>query len=130
MDLPKNEKSFLLDHTGERTGKKYDGTFTVVCVLNAAQDRNLEIERSALSADLSNPTANLTALSTVVANLRVRVIEAPEWFKQSILTLDLIDQEVLFELYGKCLDKENEWLEEVKKDSLGGDKEGNPKKES
>lgn len=130
MDLPKNEKSFQFEHLGEITGKKYEGTFTVRCILNTAEKRALEIERSALSADLSNPTGNLSALSTVIANLRVRVINAPDWFKQSIVTLDLLDEEVLFKLYGNALDKEDEWIKEVKGEALGEQKAESTQKES
>ena len=129
MDLPKNEKSFLLNHTGELTGRKYEGTFTVKCVLNMADKRRLEIEKSSISADLMNPTNNLSAIATVIANLRVRVVNAPDWFKQSIQTLDLLDEDVFFELYSTCLNKSEEWLNEVKKSSVGDD-QGNLQKES
>ena len=125
MDLPKNQKSFQLDHVGEVTGRRYEGTFSVKCALNMAEKRKLEIERSTLSADLTNPTGNLNAISVVVANLRVRVIDAPDWFKQAIASLDLLDEDVLFEIYGKCLDKSEEWLSEVKKKSLGEVEAGN-----
>ena len=130
MDLPKNEKSFLFDHIGELTGRKYEGTFTVKCILNTAEKRILEIEKSALTADLSNPTGNLSALSTVIGNLRVRVLKSPDWFKQSIATLDLLDEEVLFELYGKALDLEEEWIKEVKGEALGEQKAEPTQKES
>jgi hypothetical protein len=125
MDLPKNQKSFQLDYTGELTGKRYEGTFTVKCVLNMAEKRKLEIERSGLSADLTNPTGNLNAISLVVSNLRVRVTDAPDWFKQAIITLDILDEDVLFELYSKSLDKSEEWISEVKKKSLGEVEAGN-----
>jgi hypothetical protein len=125
MDLPKNQKSFQLDHIGEVTGRRYEGTFNVKCALNMAEKRKLEIERSTLSADLTNPTGNLNAISVVVANLRVRVVDAPDWFKQAIMSLDLLDEDVLFEIYGKCLDKSEEWLSEVKKKSLGEVEAGN-----
>ena len=125
MDLPKNQKSFQLDHTGELTGKRYEGTFTVKCVLNMAEKRKLEIERSGLSADLTNPTGNLNAIALVVSNLRVRVTDAPDWFKQAILSLDIIDEDVLFEVYSKALDKSEEWISEVKKKSLGEVEAGN-----
>lgn len=130
MDLPKNEKSFEFNHVGELTGKKYEGTFTVKCILNTAEKRLLEIEKSALSADLSNPTGNLTALSTVIANLRVRVIKSPSWFEQGIVALSFLDEEVLFELYGKCLDKSEEWIKEVKGEALGEQKAENSQKEN
>lgn len=125
MDLPKNQKSFQLDYTGELTGKRYEGTFTVKCVLNMAEKRKLEIERSGLSADLNNPTGNLNAIALVVSNLRVRVIDAPDWFKQSIVSLDILDEDVLFEVYSKALDKSEEWITEVKKKSLGEVEAGN-----
>lgn len=125
MDLPKNQKSFQLDYTGEITGKRYEGTFTVKCVLNMAEKRKLEIERSGLSADLTNPTGNLNAIALVVSNLRVRVTDAPDWFKQSIMSLDILDEDVLFEVYSKALDKSEEWLSEVKKKSLGEVETGN-----
>lgn len=125
MDLPKNQKSFQLDYTGELTGKRYEGTFTVKCVLNMAEKRKLEIERSGLSADLNNPTGNLNAIALVVSNLRVRVTDAPDWFKQSIMSLDIIDEDVLFEVYSKALDKSEEWITEVKKKSLGEVEAGN-----
>lgn len=129
MDLPKNEKSFQLTHTGEITGKKYEGTFTVKCMLNLADKRRLEIERSAISADLGNPTNNLSAIATVVSHLRVRVLNAPDWFKQSIQTLDILDEDVFFEIYSVALSKADEWLNEVKKASVG-DQQGNLQKES
>lgn len=125
MDLPKNERSFLFEHTGEISARKYEGTFTVRCVLSMAEKRKLEIERSALSADLQNPTGNLSAISTVVANLRVRVIKSPDWFKQSIMSLDLLDEDVYFELYSKCLEQSEAWIKEVKEAAAPEKKEGN-----
>ena len=115
MNLPKNEKSFMLSVAGEVTGHKYEGQFTVKCVLSMADKRLLEIEQSRLSVDLMNPTNNLVAISRVVANLRVRVINAPDWFDQIIGSLDILDDNVVFELYSKCLDASNEWQEELKK---------------
>jgi hypothetical protein len=125
MDLPKNQKSFEISHIGEVTGKKYEGTFTVKCVLNLADKRKVEIERSSISADLNNPTENLSAIASVVSNLRVRVVESPDWFKQSISNLDILDEDVLIEVFSKCLSKSDEWLAEVKKRSVGETAVGN-----
>jgi hypothetical protein len=129
MNLPRNERSFDLQCEGEVTGKKYEGTFTTKCMLSMADKRRLEIERSALSADLQNPTGNLNAISVVVANLRVRVTNSPDWFKQAISSLDILDEDVFFNIYSECLKLSDEWLNEVKKKSLG-ENEGNLQKES
>lgn len=129
MSLPKNESSFDFDHIGELTGKKYEGQFTVKCILDLADKRMLEIEKSRLTADLQNPTGNLSALGSVIANLRVRVMDGPEWFNQSIVTLKILDEEVIFELYRKCLDKSEEWRKKVK-EKAEEKTEGNVPKES
>ena len=100
---------------GEVTGHKYEGQFTTKCVLSVSDKRVLEIEQSRLSMDLLNPTDNLVAISRVVANLRVRIQDAPDWFDQIIGNLDILDDNVIFELYSKCLDASNEWRDELKK---------------
>ena len=136
MDLPKNEKSFHFKHAGELTGRIYEGEFLVKCVLNLADKRTLEVEKSALSLDLTNPSGNLAAISDVVANLRVRVIDSPDWFKQAVNSLDILDDELFFEVYGECLEASAAWVDKVKgkaadKDAdLQRDSEGNSSKES
>jgi hypothetical protein len=84
-----------------------------------ADKRKLEIEKTSLSADFNNPTAELAAISSIIANLRVKVIDAPDWFKQSIRSLDIIDEDVYLEIFDKCFEKSEEWLSEVKAKALG-----------
>jgi len=136
MDLPKNEKSFSFRHEGELTGKVYEGEFKTKCVLSLADKRLLEVEKSSLTLDLNNPSGNLSAIGDVVANLRVRIVDSPDWFRQLITSLEVLDDELFFEIYAKCLEKSDEWLSELKKDSadtdesLKRDSEGNSSKES
>lgn len=116
---------------GDITGHKYEGQFSVKCALSMSDKRLLEIEQSRLSMDLLNPTDNLLAISRVVANLRVRVLEAPDWFSQIISSLDILDDNVIFDLYGKCLDVSAEWRDEIKKKAEPEkQKEGNSQVES
>lgn len=129
MDLPKNEKTFSIDLEGDTTGHKYEGKFSVKCVLSMADKRVLEIEQSRLTLDLQNPTDNLVAIARVVANLRVRVLDGPVWFEQFIGNLDILDDNVVFELYGNCLDAEKEWRDSLKKKAEPEIKEGNSQKE-
>lgn len=114
MDLPKNEKTFTVDITGETTGQQYQGEFTVVCVLNMLKRRQLELEKTRLKADTLNPTAGLEALAQVMSHLRVRIINGPEWWKQSEGGLNIMDENVIVELYDKCLEQELAWVSEVK----------------
>lgn len=125
MNLPKNEKTFMFDKVGEVTGFKYEGQFVVKCALSLADKRLIEIEKSRLSMDLQNPTANLDAISRLVANLRVRVISGPEWFNQQVQSMSILDEEIVFEVYSQCLKASDEWLKELKQASNKGENSGN-----
>ena len=119
MDLPKNERSFIFESTGSATNKKYEGTFVVKCVLTIGEKRRLEIEKSRQMADLTNPTEELRIMASVISNLSTRVISSPDWFKQ-FMGDDILDHNVIYDLYGKVMDQEDAWRKEVKeKASLG-----------
>lgn len=115
MDLPENLKSFEFDHVGNDTGYEFKGTFKVVCILNMGQKRQLEVEKTMLQADLSNPTDGLSGISFILANLRVRIQDGPEWWKQSAGGSLIIDEDALVALYDKVMEAETEWREKVKK---------------
>jgi len=125
MDLPKNEKTFELEATGSVTGKEYNGKFTVKCILSMFDKRQLEMEKTRLTADYNNPTEGLSGIAFILANLRVRVVDGPEWWKQSEGGDEIYDEEVLVKLYEKTMDAEKEWRE-----SLKGKAEGNSKTEN
>ena len=126
MDLPKNEKTFEFEHVGKTTGKKYEGKFTVKCVLNMFDKREIELEKSRLSADVANPTNLLSSLSHILANLRVRIMKAPTWWEQSLGGFDLLDEDVIIALYDKTMLQEDEWHKELKVQSEEEVTEGNP----
>lgn len=114
MDIPKNEATFTIEHEGETTGQKYEGKFTVRTALNMLQKHNLELEKTRLLADYSNPTDGLAGIALILSNLRVKIVDAPEWWKQSNGGLDVMDEDVLVLLYRKIVEKELEWREAVK----------------
>ena len=114
MDLPKNERTFEFEEVGDTTGKTYNGKFISKCILNISEKRLLEIEKTRLNADMSNPSGNLSAIATIISNLSVRIIEGPEWWRQSAGGLELQDENVLVALYDKCLDQEEEWKKDLK----------------
>ena len=114
MDLPKNERTFDFNAVGDNFGKAYNGTFTVRCVLNIFERRLLELEKSKLRSDIVNPTPDLIALTTILANLRLRVKEAPEWWKQSNGGDNMEEENVLVELFDKVMEQETLWRKNLK----------------
>lgn len=112
--LPKIEKSFDFNHTGFLTGHEYAGTFTVRCVLSIQQKHQIELDKTRLMSDLKNPTDRLDGIASAIAELKVRIMEGPAWWKDSNFGFSLIDEDVVAQLYTQCLDMENSWREELK----------------
>lgn len=108
MDLPKNEAVFDFDYTSE-LGKKYEGRFTVLCLLDMGQKHRLEIEKTRLLGNHQNPTESLTGIAIVLATLRVKIIDAPEWWKQSNGGFSIKDEDALVMLFDKVQAAEAEW---------------------
>jgi hypothetical protein len=115
MDLPNKEKTFACEHIGETTGKKYDGQFTVRCILNVGQKHALALEKTRLLGSYESPTDDLAGLAIILANLRARIVDAPEWWKQSNGGSLVDDEDVLVVLYRKIQEAELEWKEDLKK---------------
>jgi hypothetical protein len=115
MDLPSKEKTFDFDHVGQEIGKEYKGRFTVLCVLNVGQKHSLALEKTRLLGNYLNPTDDLAGLAIILANLRAKIIDAPEWWKQSNGGAAIEDEDALVALYRKVQEAEFEWKEELKK---------------
>lgn len=115
MDLPSKEKTFDFEHVGQTTDKKYDGRFTVRCVLNVGQKHALALEKTRLMGSYENPSDELVGLAIVLATLRARIVDAPEWWKQSQSGSLIDDEDALVYLFQKIQEAESEWKEELKK---------------
>jgi hypothetical protein len=115
MELPKNEDIVEIDMLGDTTLKKYEGQFTIRCVLSAGQRHAMELEKSRLMGTSPQPTDALVGLAEVLGTLRAKIVEAPEWWKQSLGGSNLSDENVLMELYNKIGEAEIQWRDKVKK---------------
>ena len=115
MDLPSKEKTFDFEHIGGDTGKKYEGRFTVLCVLNVGQKHALALEKTRLQGNYANPTDDLAGLAIILANLRAKIVDSPEWWKQSNGGAGLDDEDVIVLLYRKVQEAELQWKDELKK---------------
>ena len=114
MELPKNEATFDVDVLGDTTFKNYNGQFTCRCILNLGQKHSMELEKSRLLGSYTNPTEDLKGLATIFANLRAKLVDGPEWWKQSLGGSAINDENILIELYRKVEKAEDEWRQKVK----------------
>jgi hypothetical protein len=113
MNLPSKERTFDFSYQG--TVKKYEGTFTVLAHLNVGQKHALALEKTRLLGNYSNPTDDLAGFAIVLANLRIKIIDGPEWWKQSQGGLTIEDEDALVALYREVQKAEEEWIKELKK---------------
>ena len=132
--LPNNEHVFDFKDVGDVTGKTYEGQFTCLCILDMGQKHLLGIEKTRLQADFSNPTPDLAGIALIIANLRVRLKDGPEFWKQSKGGFAIKDENVLVALYDKVMEAEYLWQEKLEKKSKqakeAGKKENKEKDQS
>ncbi len=113
--LPKIERSFDFNFTGPMTGNVYSGTFTIKCALNVSAKHALEIEKTRLMADYTNPSAGLLAIAVGLSTVRAMITKSPEWWKDSKNGAELLEEDgVLFALYDKCMEIQEKWKEDLK----------------
>lgn len=114
MALPIKIKTFDFDFTSS-LGNNYKGVFTVKCLLNIGEKHQMELEKTRLMGNYSNPTDELYGIATVLANLRAKLIDAPGWWKDSRAGAALEEEDLLSALYNKVLEAENQWMEDLRK---------------
>lgn len=112
MNFPSTDKTFYFDHT-TIFGNRYEGNFTIRCNLNVGQKHRLELEKTRLLGNYPNPTDELVGYAVVLANLRHKLTDAPNWWVQSRGGETIEEEEVLAELYAKLQEMEVEWRREL-----------------
>lgn len=113
MDLPPTESVFDFDFTSD-LGKRYEGRFTVRCLLNMRQKHFLELEKTRLLGNYPNPTDELAGIAIILATLRGRIIDGPDWWKQSDGGFNIVDFDTLNVLFDKVTNAEVEWRTALK----------------
>jgi len=121
--LPPNESSFEFECVGDKTGKKYDGTFTVKCVL--ANHETIEVASRAerYNGGVATLAGYYKLFNRAIAEAEVRIKfdpvkkrqMAPSWWIDSDAGRELLDQNVVFDLYYKIVEQEKDWNDKVKR---------------
>lgn len=129
--LPSHEKTFTIEVEGDVTGIKYEGTFRTKCALSIRDKQAIELLKSRFTQDTANPSTTLFAMASIVAHLQTRLIEFPDWWKEVGYGSDLLDENVLIQLFDKCEELATEWRKSLKPKDESEDTEsqGNGKKE-
>ncbi len=107
--------SFQLEIEGDVTGHRYEGMFKTRPILTHSE----QLTRDIIMRDLLGPNpkdGSLRAVSQagIIAEIRVRCVETPSWWKDSREGLGLYDENVLGTIYDKILEIDAKWKSDVK----------------
>ena len=114
MKLPAIESTFAIAMKGDTLDHQYTGSFTVRCILTKREELIADIRRRELLgpiAEAAGPTVSNNAY--VLGQLFVRIVDAPDWWKESDGGADLYDTNVIGEVYAKVLEASAEWRKRV-----------------
>jgi hypothetical protein len=110
--LPSMEHTFSLEVKGSNTGKVWDGKFTYKRP-NLRMQSEIAKTAAKLNEDLKNLDEEMQFLHRVLSVLRHTLIDAPKWWIDSMVGLEVYDANVIFELYKQTQDFEDNWFKEV-----------------
>jgi hypothetical protein len=111
--IPDTISTIMLDSTGERTKSRFVGTFKIKRVLTHGDRFALERFYNMLLPKGMEVQEELKIRAAAIAELGVRIIEAPEWWDGSHRGQDLIDSDVIYDLVAACAKAESEWTKEL-----------------
>lgn len=96
--------SFTISIVGADTQQAFNGTFKVKALLTRKEQFAADQRRRDILGP--NPEAAMPQLigeAFMLAQLHVRLLEAPDWFKNSNYGLDLLDSNITTEIFEKCM---------------------------
>lgn len=110
---PPTEKQFSISIQGSLSKRPYQGDF--VCKIPNQKERS---QARRFQASLDGPNAlNLDVatlnLHYMVSHLRFSLKNSPEWWRNSDFGFELLDYNVIQEVYDKVLEFEDEWYTEI-----------------
>lgn len=114
MELPfKNEETFNLKVKGSRTQNSYEGNFTVKCILTNGDIGTVAQKFDAYNGGSATLAQGAAILNRAYAELEVRILKSPSWFKDSDFGRELFDSNVLLEIFAKAMDAEKNYGKQI-----------------
>jgi len=113
-------KPVSISCVGNKTGKPYNGSFTIMTVTTNRIDFQADLRRRQIlgpSPDGTPPAANLQWKAFMLGQLFARIQTSPSWWESSDYGLDLEDDNVVTEVYNKLLEAEEEAEKAIKDDA-------------
>jgi len=110
--LPSMEYRFDISVNGDESNTVFLGSFTYKRPTIAVRSM-IEQMRVRLNGDLRTLDNDIALNNEALSMLRFTLIDSPQWWKDSDYGGNLHDENVIFELYNKCIQFESEWRKKV-----------------
>lgn len=124
MSTTPNSEQFTIDVTGETTGKAFKGLFKTKIRLSHRDNLRMdEIRRELLGKGAEYPSPRAVNASEIFSMLAIHLIEVPQWWKMEGDGLDLEDDNVVAEVYGRVVEAKAEALKKLKEEGEAARKE-------
>lgn len=123
MFLSNNEHKFYFKSKGDVTGQPFEGDFVVKCVLNNMEQVEVGIRTDRYNAGSMTINPAHALINRTIAELEMRVIEAPTWWKESDYGRTLYDTNILYEVFAKTMEGQKIWHERLKKEADEAEKD-------
>jgi len=120
MDIPSREHTFYFKDKGERTRRVFEGNFTVKALLTQQEIVDVGMLLDQYSRGSKTLAQGAALLNRAFAELDVRIVKAPAFWKDSGQGRDLLDTNIVFGVYKAALDSEEAYdkkLEEAAKEA-------------
>lgn len=128
MDIPSREHTFYFKDKGERTRKTFEGSFTVRALLTQQEIVDVGMLMDQYNRGSKTLAQGVSLLNRAFAELDVRIIKAPAFWKDSNQGRDLLDTNIVFGLYKAAMDAETEYDKKLEEAAKEADESAKPKK--
>ncbi len=118
--VAKHQITVPISVTGEVTGETLSGKFVFKTRLSHRERLAIDILRRqnlGPQPEGAIPSAQAMASAQILANLEMRVIDAPSWWTNSANGQDLADEDVIIAVYNAALKAESDAISAIRKDA-------------
>lgn len=107
--------TFTLSIIGIDTHQQFNGTFKMKALLSRKEQFLADqYRRDLLGANPESAFPQLIGEAFILSQLKIRLVEMPDWFKNSNYGLDLLDSNISNEIFEKCMAEVEKKKEEFK----------------
>lgn len=117
-DIPATEFNFQIEVVGKVTGKRFIGDFTSR-IPRMKEQSMIEKHEAILNGNIPQfLPAGILKLHKMISYLRYTVTESPKFWRDADLGFELMDINVVEEVYNKVLANEEAWMKQIWGDKL------------